>query len=298
MLYGCGSVAGGVGDSPSTEDEAVIARAKPPRCNLARPFDPPFALAGLNTTAWEFVPALSSDELTIYFASTRPGGPGATDIYVATRASTAVTFGIPMLLAGVNSPDSESRPTLPADGLTIYVTSTSGGVSRIARATRPSTSASFGALVPVAALNSTPSTSSNFGAYVLPDHRAIYFVSTRSGGPQLYRAARTGDTFAPPVVVTVENFPGAVVNHPVVSADEKTLLFPSLLPGGKGDLDIWVATRSSTAENFKAPTLVTELNTPAQDQPGWLSPDGCTLYFSRMVGPDNVDLYVAHRPAT
>jgi hypothetical protein len=301
-------VASEVGDSPgeaetamslrATGDEPSSAEALAASCNPALPFNPPFALPVLNTLAVEYGPTLSSDELKIYFTSTRPGGPGGHDIYVATRGSTAAVFGDPAPLAGVNSAAAEWRPTLPADGLTIYFTFTSNGFNRIFRAFWSSATASFGAPAPVTALNSTPSTSNNYAPYVLPDHRAIYFISTRSsGGPQLYRAERTGDAFAPPVLVTVENLPGRVVNHPVVSADEKTLVFPSSDPGGNGDLDMWIATRSSITENFKSPTLLRELNTALHDQPGWLSPDGCTLYFSRMIDLDNTDIYVAHRPA-
>ena len=39
--------------------------------------------APITTGYWEDGPAISNDGLTLYFASTRPGGPGLTDIYVS-----------------------------------------------------------------------------------------------------------------------------------------------------------------------------------------------------------------------
>jgi hypothetical protein len=35
------------------------------------------------TTYWDYGPAISNDGLTLYFSSTRPGGPGAPDIFVS-----------------------------------------------------------------------------------------------------------------------------------------------------------------------------------------------------------------------
>jgi WD40-like Beta Propeller Repeat len=46
---------------------------------------PPELVAGVNTASEDFFPALSSDDDTLFFASTRPGGFGANDIYVTTR---------------------------------------------------------------------------------------------------------------------------------------------------------------------------------------------------------------------
>jgi Tol biopolymer transport system component len=45
----------------------------------------PELVPGVNTIFEDFFPALSSDDETLFFASTRPGGFGANDIYVATR---------------------------------------------------------------------------------------------------------------------------------------------------------------------------------------------------------------------
>lgn len=46
---------------------------------------PPELVAGVNTGSEDLFPALSSDDDTLLFSSTRPGGFGANDIYVTTR---------------------------------------------------------------------------------------------------------------------------------------------------------------------------------------------------------------------
>lgn len=56
------------------------------RASTLEPWSAPFNPgAPLNTTANDGAPALSADGATIYFYSTRPGGLGSNDLYVATR---------------------------------------------------------------------------------------------------------------------------------------------------------------------------------------------------------------------
>jgi hypothetical protein len=61
--------------------------------------------------------------------------------------------------------------------------------------------------------------------------------------------------------------------------------------------DIWIARRASVNDPFGAPANVSELNTANNDQPGWLSPDGCRLYLysDRTGGVGGTDLYIAER---
>src|SRR5262249_36000015 len=81
---------------------------------------------------------------------------------------------------------------------------------------------------------------------------------------------------------------------PVLSDDELTIFFTSTrIYDVNGD--IWVATRGSAADDFDPPADVFELNTPGLDFPGWLSPDGCRLYFTRAEG-GGTQMYVASRP--
>ena len=55
------------------------------RNSVFEPWSAPENMRALNTTAEELFPALSWDDDTLFFASTRPSGFGAHDIYVTTR---------------------------------------------------------------------------------------------------------------------------------------------------------------------------------------------------------------------
>jgi hypothetical protein len=57
---------------------------------------------------------------------------------------------------------------------------------------------------------------------------------------------------------------------------------------------IWTASRTATTSPFSAPVLVDGI-TPSDPSPGWVSNDGCRLYFSNG-GPTNGRMYVASKP--
>ncbi|MFN0251200.1 MAG: TolB family protein [Kofleriaceae bacterium] len=259
--------------------------APPPRCDPAKPFGAPTPVTELNSTAQDIGPWLTADERTIYFASTRPGGMGSFDIYTATRATPTSTWEAPSLVAGVNSANSEMRPTLTADGLTMYAErETNGGPTRdIVTATRSATNASFSALTAVTVLNdgdidATP--------YVLPDHSALYMTSRRGGSNniQVYRAARSGGVFSAPALVS-----GAMLDvfdehlTLAITPDELTLHFTSNRSGGTGGYDVWVATRASQAVGFSMPTQVTTVNDANTDSVYWVSDDTCVMYMTKVV---------------
>jgi hypothetical protein len=66
-------------------------------------FEPAALVQGINTTSDDGTPFLFPDALSIYFYSTRSGGVGSRDLYVATRASLGDAFTNAQLLANVNS---------------------------------------------------------------------------------------------------------------------------------------------------------------------------------------------------
>jgi hypothetical protein len=90
-------------------------------------FGPPEAVAGLNTEFADGHPNLRSDGLEIFFFSNRPGAEG-NDIYSATRGSVSAPWSTPVNLGpDVNSPSSETRPSLSWDATTLYFGSTRPG---------------------------------------------------------------------------------------------------------------------------------------------------------------------------
>jgi Tol biopolymer transport system component len=83
------------------------------------------AVAELNTGAQDGQPNLRRDGLEIFFFSSRAGN---NDIYSATRASVSEPWSTPVNLGpSVNSPASETRPSLSWDGTTLYFGSTRAG---------------------------------------------------------------------------------------------------------------------------------------------------------------------------
>ena len=84
-------------------------------------FGPPKAVAELNTPVDDVMPNVSKDGLEIVFASTRPGGAGAFDIYSSTRSSAGDPWSSPVNLGpAVNTAAGETRPSLSWDGERLY----------------------------------------------------------------------------------------------------------------------------------------------------------------------------------
>lgn len=74
----------------------------------------------LNTPKDDFLPFLSSDGLTIYFSSTRDGGKGGQDLFLATRTDPAGAFGPATAIAELNTDVSEQAGSLSPDNCRIY----------------------------------------------------------------------------------------------------------------------------------------------------------------------------------
>lgn len=77
---------------------------------------------GVNTPSWESHPSLTHDRRRLYFASSRPGGLGGSDIWYTEwregRWQKPVNLGSP-----VNTPGNEYSPMIAADGRTLYFAS-------------------------------------------------------------------------------------------------------------------------------------------------------------------------------
>jgi len=294
VVAGCGSVPADI-DAPVGGPDAADAETvdtPPPRCNPAAQFGIPAPLTTLNTPSSDLTPWVSDDELTILFASNRPGGAGLLDIYIATRSSTSQQFGNVALVNGVNTTTSESRPVLSGDGLTMFAEHFNGNDWDVVSTTRSSTSASFGALSVVTALNDV---GSDAAAYLIPDGSAVYFATGRSPGG-LFTSTWQGAGWTTPVAVTGTNINTADnEDYPALTPDQLTLVYGSNRPGGAGMYDMYIATRTSLAQGFGQPQPLTELNTSGSEHAGTLTADGCVLYFGREVTGAGYDLFVAQR---
>jgi Tol biopolymer transport system component len=92
------------------------------RSSEAEPWANAMSLGGVvNSVALDGSPDISSDGLTLFFNSERPGGQGDRDIWMTTRPSLTDAWGPPVNLGPVvNSNSFEGWPSISSDGLSLY----------------------------------------------------------------------------------------------------------------------------------------------------------------------------------
>ncbi len=97
------------------------------RTDTSSPFGNFHNLTEINSSAWDFHPRLSSDALTLYFASERNGDG---QLFRATRPDVYSSFGAPEHLDFFDSPGTWLEyPAISADGQSLYFTRAGGGSS-------------------------------------------------------------------------------------------------------------------------------------------------------------------------
>lgn len=99
---------------------------------LGTPYYPPVRMP-LSTSVDDGAPFLTSDGLTLYYAS---GPGGSRDLFVATRATLADSFTTGTRIDELNTPSNDSDPWVSPDGREIYFTSDRDGALRIWHASR------------------------------------------------------------------------------------------------------------------------------------------------------------------
>ena len=154
--------------------------------------------AGVNSAAGDNAPSyFENDESGVpqlYFASNRPGGLGALDIYMTDQTADG-SFGPAVLVAELSGPGGDSRPSIRHDGLEIFLQSdragTTGGLdlwvsTRESTLDAWSTPVNLGNTINTAFLEQNP--------YLSSDGTTLLFSSDRPGGfggPDLYMTTRT-----------------------------------------------------------------------------------------------------------
>ena len=261
---------------------------------------------GVNTAFQDGCPIQSPDGRSLYMASTRPGGQGGIDIWVAHRDSEDAPWGAAENLpAPVNSASDDFCPT-PIRG---------GGLFFVSRRTTPGVTCGMGDIY-LTRLNPSQGweTPEHLGcdvdggpntaldeqgpSYVKTGGPALYF----SSGPDIYVSQRHGDgSFGPPRAVAELNS-AAMDIQPNVRHDGREIVFASNRggPTAFGGQDIWTSTRNSVNGPWSTPvnigTAENEINTSANETRPSLSWDGTTLYFGRAPGaPSTSDIYFATR---
>ncbi len=232
-------------------------------------------------------PHISRDGLELYFYAWREDGLGRRDIWVVQRTTPSEPWGQPTNLgAVVNTDVDEVFPDLSSDGGELYFASDGPGgfgqndiwVARRATMGDPWRKA----------MNLGPPVNTSAGenqASLSDDGLALYFASNRPGGHgsvDLWVTTRATqqDPWTDPVNLGVPiNSPGRETTvH--ISSDDLILFFASDRPGGPGDLDVYMARRSSRDQPWGEPVLLgPPVSTPFVDRGACLNYDDSTLLF-------------------
>lgn len=269
----------------------------------------PTAVVEVNSAAHDGCPIESPNGKELFIASTRAGGFGKNDIWVAERPNLATAWG-PMVNLGstINTADHEYCPTPLGGGWLLFVS------DRMACGATPNQTPPVGDIYLTRQLGrgmwSTPQhlgcvgsggpnfTGGEFGPslVMVRGEAYLYFSSTVGGDHDIYRSRLSpGRGFGTPENVAELNQAGFVDQMPNVSADGTEIVFAS---NRGGNMDIWTATVDQSTGEWSTPVPVTAVNTSAPETRPSFSGDGTRLYFGR--GDLNVtghpaDIYVSTR---
>jgi len=230
------------------------------RSTTEDPWSEPVNLGpAVNSPSHDFNPAITSDELELYFCSDRPGGFGSNDIWVTRRETRDSPWGPAVVLdPPTNGPKNAWSLSISADALELFFVSGNipGGYGGqdIWIAKRATREAPWGE--PVNAGPTVNSDDWDNAPALSPDGLALIFSSARLGGYStwenwnfdLWLARR--ETKDAPWGEAVNL--GASINTPhsemssCISADGRTLYLgyrsdEGLPSGGQGGSDIWQA---------------------------------------------------------
>ncbi len=153
------------------------------RASRSDPWSPPVNLGPLvNSAEDEITPVLSADGFELIFDSYRSGSLGASDLWVARRATNSAQWERPEWMGtGINSAGIEHCPTITADGLTLLFDWTPTGqateIGDLMLSTRASLSAAWGP-----AINLGHGLSDHWAAGISADGKTLYYTSSSEGG--------------------------------------------------------------------------------------------------------------------
>jgi hypothetical protein len=259
-------------------------------------------------------PAISSDDLSLYFSSDRPGGSDKEGLWVSHRASVDDPWREPQNLGPtLNTGGTESAPNLSRDQHWLFFHSNRSNLGEgyggldIYASYRQDTHDDLGWQYPI---NLGPGVNTHYD-----DAGPCYFEDPATGITSLYfdtnRPGGLGDidinastlqgfaSFGPAVLVPELSSPNRDT-RPAIRRDGLEMFLTSTRPGGLGSgLNIWVSTRASTLDPWSTPVnLGTPINMDGFDDGSpALSSDGNTLYFfsNRPGGFGVYDLYMSTR---
>jgi hypothetical protein len=257
----------------------------------------------VNSTSTDASPALSRNQLSLYFGSDRSSVMGGSDIWVSQRNSLEAQWGLPINLGPVintNSHDGEGN--LSGDGHWLVFTSNrSGGFGGfdIWVSYREHIHDDFDWQPPVNAGPGVNSPSSELSPFFFDNEDVgmpqLFFARTVSPGNHIFVSNLLADRTFGPAVLIPELDSTASQRGISVRFDGHEVFLMSSRSGG---FDLWTATRKSVLDPWSPPTNLGPLvNSVAGDFDPHIASDRETLYFSsnRTGGVGGQDLYVTTR---
>ena len=254
--------------------------------------------APVNSPAAESTPRVSPDGLELYFCSDRPGGSGATDIWVSKRQSVQDPWGPPTNLGPtVNGVSTDLFACLSSDGLTLYFSDYYSGTPRpgglggrdIWMTTRPSRNDLWG--TPANLGEPINSSANEVCATISTDGLLLIFSSTRAGGSGSYdlwmsTRATVQDPWGPPANLGPNVNTAAYDCEGVLSSDGLALVFCSNRPAGMGTWNLWMTMHKSRTEPWGlAVNLGPVVNSGTDQGSPSFSPDMKAIYFGSLDRP-------------
>ena len=197
------------------------------------------------------------------------------------------TFGTPTKVPNVNSSSRDHKPSVSADGLSLFFTSIrSGGIGGmdIWVTTRETTDDAWGEPVNLGSPINSSAWESGCISY---DGLSFYFSSTR------YRGSNANADIWVTTRDTIRSEWGTPMNlgptvnssadqcYVSISADELSLYFSSNRGGGNGRYDLWVITRETIQDPWGTPeNLGPKVNSAVYEVDPGISADGRILFFA------------------
>jgi hypothetical protein len=218
------------------------------------PFEAPVLEAAPSSPLQDESPSLSRNGLALYFSSNRDGGVGGTDLYVATRADRASSFGEALNLTALNTAESESSPSISANGLRLYYVArpAAGGPNVLQVAERARVDDPFEPATPIQIAQSNPA-----GPDISFDELSLYF-HLADGELWVMTRDAVGEPWGPATTVDGANTIERDL-APSIDAYGTTIYFHSSLTDAS--TDILAATRQEPGGPFGAATVVPHVST-------------------------------------
>jgi hypothetical protein len=265
--------------------------------------------AVVNSTAQEASPALSTDGLSLYFASDGPGGFGLRDIWVSQRPTVSAAWGAPSHLGPpINTTFDDFVPAFSSDGHWMFFASTRPGGfggTDLWQSYRVDVHNDFGWQTPtnLGATVNTGAAENGNGYFDNGGSPQLFFGSDRLGpvgNSDLYVTNRQADGSWGPASRIAELSTPSSENRPTLRQDGLEIFFYSDRAGSAGS-DIWTATRASVGVAWSTPVnLGPSVNSSTTDLHPYVSANGEVLFFasSRPGSLGSTDLYMTTRDAT